>query len=226
MFMSAGLIYTALGRDRITGLGGVGRALPVTVFAFAIGGLALIGVPPSGAYLAKTLLLEAAAETEQWWWTVVIQAGGIFTSSYILLVLAHTLVPAGKPIMLSTPVPRGGELAALALAVCSLFLGVFNWKPYLSVPDGIMSNPFSLKAFSNALSSILGGAVLALMLGRWDGTPLEKTVVTRVSQVRRTALVLGGAVERIDSMLRQWPAAGISLLAMALLLGAAMLVNR
>ena len=66
MFMSAGLIYAALGRDRITGLGGVGRALPMTVFAFAIGGLALIGVPPSGAYLAKTLLLEAAAETEQW----------------------------------------------------------------------------------------------------------------------------------------------------------------
>ena len=99
-------------------------------------------------------------------------------------------------------------------------------EPYLSVPDGIMSNPFGLKAFSNTLWPILGGAVLALMLGRWDGTPLEKIVVTRVSQVRRAALVLGGAVERIDSMLRQWPAAGISLLALALVLGAAMLVNR
>ena len=226
MFMSAGLIYAALGRDRITGLGGVGRALPMSVFAFAIGGLALIGVPPSGAYLAKALLLEAAAETEQWWWTVVIQAGGIFTSSYILLVLANALAPAGKPVMLRAPASRGRELVALALAMCSLFLGVFNWEPYLSVPGGIMSNPFGLKAFSNTLWPILGGAVLALMLGRWDGTPLEKIVVTRVSQVRRTALALGGTVERIDSMLRQWPAAGISLLALALVLGAAMLVNR
>jgi NADH:ubiquinone oxidoreductase subunit 5 (subunit L)/multisubunit Na+/H+ antiporter MnhA subunit len=226
MFMSAGLIYAALGRDSITGLGGVGRALPMTVFAFAIGGLALIGVPPSGAYLAKALLLEAAAGTEQWWWTVVIQAGGIFTSSYILLVLANALAPIGKPVMLLAPVPRRRELAALALAVCSLFLGVFNWKPYLSVPDGIMSNPFGLKAFSNVLWPILGGAVLALMLGRWDGTPFDKVLVTRVSRARRAALVLGGAVERIDSMLRQWPAAGISLLGLALVLGAAMLVNR
>src|SRR6516165_4906878 len=212
MFMSAGLIYAALGRDRITGLGGIGRVLPMSVFAFAIGGMALIGVPPSGAYLAKALLLEAAAETEQWWWTVVIQAGGIFTSSYVLLVLAHALAPAGKPIILIAPASRAGQLAALALAVCSLFLGVYSWNPYLSVPDGIMSNPFSLKAFSNALWSILGGAVLALMLGGWDGTPVEKILVTRVSRIRRAALPLGGAIERIDSMLRQWPTAGISLL--------------
>jgi formate hydrogenlyase subunit 3/multisubunit Na+/H+ antiporter MnhD subunit len=226
MFMSAGLIYTALGRDRITGLGGVGRALPMTVFAFAIGGLALIGVPPSGAYVAKALLLEAAAETEQWWWTVVIQAGGVFTSSYILLVLANALAPAGKPIMLRASASRAGQLAALALAVCSLFLGVFNWEPYLAVPQGIASNLFGLKGFAGVLWPILGGAVLALMLGRWDGTPFEKILVSRASPVRRTALALGGAIERIDGMLRQWPTAGISLLAVALLLGAAMLVNR
>jgi hypothetical protein len=124
-----------------------------------------------------------------------------------LLVLANALAPAGKPVMLRAPASRGRELAALALAMCSLFLGLFNWEPYLSVPDGIMSNPFGLKAFSNTLWPILGGAVLALMLGRWDGTPLEKIVVTRVSEVRRMALVLGGAVERIDSMLRQRPQA-------------------
>ena len=71
MFMSAGLIYAALGHDRITGLAGIGRALPVTVVVFALSGVALIGVPPSGAYLAKELLLQAAAGTGQWWWGVV-----------------------------------------------------------------------------------------------------------------------------------------------------------
>jgi NADH:ubiquinone oxidoreductase subunit 5 (subunit L)/multisubunit Na+/H+ antiporter MnhA subunit len=97
MFMSAGLIYAALGHDRIAGLSGIGRALPVSVLAFAVGGAALIGVPPGGAYLAKELLLRAAVETEQWWWAVVIQAGGIFTSAYLVLVLVHALAPADKP---------------------------------------------------------------------------------------------------------------------------------
>ena len=38
MFMAAGLVYAALGHDRIADLGGVARAMPVTVLAFAIVG--------------------------------------------------------------------------------------------------------------------------------------------------------------------------------------------
>ena len=96
MFLSAGLIYAALGHDRIAGLAGIGRALPMSVIAFALAGVALIGVPPSGAYLAKELLLQAASGTGQWWWAVAIQAGGILTSSYVVLVLAHALAPADR----------------------------------------------------------------------------------------------------------------------------------
>src|SRR5262245_33471334 len=88
MFMAAGLIYGVLGHDRVAGLAGVGRLLPVTLAAFAIAGVALIGVPPSGAYAAKALLLQAASETAQWWWAVTIQVGGALTSSYVLLLLA------------------------------------------------------------------------------------------------------------------------------------------
>ena len=50
MFMAAGLIAQALGHDRIAGLGGIGRALPMTLFAFGIAGLSLMGVPPSGGF--------------------------------------------------------------------------------------------------------------------------------------------------------------------------------
>ena len=113
MFMAAGLIYAALGHDRIAELRGIARALPMSVLAFALGGVALMGLPPSGAYLAKKLLLDAAAETGQWWWDLVLQAGGFFTTSYVLLVLAHALWPADGPINLRAPVPRLQEAAAL-----------------------------------------------------------------------------------------------------------------
>ncbi|HPU16282.1 MAG TPA: complex I subunit 5 family protein, partial [Polymorphobacter sp.] len=91
MFMAAGLIYAALGHDRIADLGGVARALPVTVLAFAVAGLALMGVLPSGAYLAKKLLLGAAAGGGQWWWTMVLQGGAAFTAGYVVLVLTRAL---------------------------------------------------------------------------------------------------------------------------------------
>ena len=60
MFMAAGLIYQVVGHDRIAELAGAGRAAPMSVLTFALAGLALMGLPSSGAYSAKKLLLDAA----------------------------------------------------------------------------------------------------------------------------------------------------------------------
>ena len=35
----------------------IGRALPITIFAFGLGGLSLMGLPPSGGFVAKAMLL-------------------------------------------------------------------------------------------------------------------------------------------------------------------------
>ena len=109
MFMAAGLMYATLGHDRISGLGGIGRARPLSLLAFALGGGALFGPPASGADLAKTLLLQAAAASGQWWWTVVLQAGGVFTSSYLVLVLVNALARGAGPIRTEARAPRAAR---------------------------------------------------------------------------------------------------------------------
>ena len=189
-------------------LGGVGRILPISVLAFALSGLALMGLPPGGAYLAKELLLQAAAEKGQWWWAVVLQAGGIFTGAYVVLVLAHALAAANEPITPDSAAPRIREVAALALALCSLLLG--------------------LGALSKTLLPLLGGAVVAILLGRWEhppGLPSRwKALMVVVGPVRRAGLALSAIVEGCDNVLRQWPAACISLLTLAVLFGTSMLV--
>ncbi len=229
MFLAAGLVYAALGHDRITGLGGIGRAMPLSVLAFAIGGAALVGLPPSGAYLAKELLLRAADDGAQWWWGVVMQAGGIFTSSYLVLVLAHALTPGDAPVRLRAPVPRLAEGAALALALCSLLLGLMPWGAYLSLPRGTPSNPLALAALWKTLWPLLGGGVLAILLGHWKlrlpSVPGGDIALAIVGPARGVAVALGRRLERADDVLRQWPAAGLSLLALAVLFGAAMLAG-
>jgi formate hydrogenlyase subunit 3/multisubunit Na+/H+ antiporter MnhD subunit len=230
MFMAAGLIYAALGHDRITGLAGVARALPMSVLAFALGGLALVGVPPSGASLAKELFLQAAAETQQWWWAVVIQTGGIFTSGYLLLVLAQAVAPADRPIVPRVRIRRIQEAAALGLALCSLLLGLAPWDMYLSVPVSTSSNPLALKALAKALWPILGGAILAILLGRWGHWPAPASfgdiLVATVGPARRAALTFARMIELVDGVLRQWSAATFSLLVVAIIFGVAMLAGR
>jgi formate hydrogenlyase subunit 3/multisubunit Na+/H+ antiporter MnhD subunit len=226
MFMAAGLIYQALGHDRMAGLAGVGRALPITLAAFALAGVALIGVPPSGAYAAKTLLLRAADETAQWWWAVTIQAGGILTSSYVLLPLAHALAPA--PIALRARVSRIREAAVLALALLSLCLGLVPWPAYLPISAQALSSPLRFDALASALWPILAGGVVAILVGRraskFAGIP--GIVVTLVDRTQRAVLVLTGGVMRVDGALRQWPAAVLALLAVALLFDIAVWAGR
>jgi len=230
MFMSAGLIYAALGHDRVTGLAGIGRALPLTIVAFALSGVALMGVPPSGAYLAKELLLQAAAGTGQWWWGVVIQMGGVLTSSYVLLVLCHALMSPDAPVTLHARVPRIQEAAALALAVCSLLLALFPWERYLPVPRGTPPTPFDLDALLKTIWPILAGGVLAILMGRWGDRPATMSFGSAVAAViapaRCAALAFGGLIERLDGVLRQWTAAGLSLLALVVIFAAAMLAGR
>jgi multicomponent Na+:H+ antiporter subunit D len=222
MFMSAGLIYAALGHDRIAGLAGIARALPMSVLVFALAGLALIGVPPSGAYLAKELLLQAATDTGQWWWAVAIQAGGILTSSYVVLVLVHALMPADEPVTSRVRLSRIGQAAALALALCSLLLGLVSWQAYLPVTHG--PTPTVLQALSSSIWPVLGGAALAILLGRW-GDPSPRILAT-IDAARRAALILSGGIERSDGVLRQWPAAGLCMLVLAIAFAAAMLAGR
>ena len=130
MFMSAGLIAEALGHDRIAELRGVGQMLPVTVFAFGVAALSLVGLPPSGGFLAKWLLLTAAMTAGQWWWALVMLLGGLLAGGYMLRVLAPVLTDASEPLMPRVPILRSRELVVLALALCSMLLGILPLRPF------------------------------------------------------------------------------------------------
>jgi len=129
MFMAAGLIAEALGHDRIAGLAGAGRALPITVFAFALGGLSLMGLPPSGGFIAKAMLLTAAVAEGQWWWAPVILAGGLLAGGYVFLVLARAMGEPIEPLRLSAEVSRGRQAVVAAVALCAVLLGFVPLHP-------------------------------------------------------------------------------------------------
>ncbi len=124
MFMAAGIISATLGHDRIAGLGGIGRILPMTLIAFALAGLSLMGVPWSGGFVAKWLLLRASIESGQWWWALVILGGGLLAGGYVFRVLAPSLAGTAEPVARRATVPRRKELVVLALALLSVLLGL------------------------------------------------------------------------------------------------------
>ena len=216
MFMAAGLIYAALGHDRIADLAGVARAMPVTVLAFAVAGLALMGVVPSGAYLAKKLLLDAADGSGQWWWTIVLQGGAAFTAGYVVLVMVNVLRRRPGPLTLVKRVSRRSEVAALVLAACSLLLGLAALGP---VPGELVKNPLAPAELSSTLLVFLGGALLALGLSRRSLFASFDAAAAEGGPLRCAAAAVGLAFEKVDSLARRWTSASIALLTLAALFG-------
>ncbi|MEF8718201.1 MAG: proton-conducting transporter membrane subunit [Candidatus Accumulibacter necessarius] len=223
MFMAAGLIYAALGHDRIADLAGVARALPVTVLAFVLAGIALMGVVPSGAYLAKKLLLDAADGSGQWWWTIVLQGGAVFTAGYVVLVLVNVLRRRSAALILVKRVSRRSEFAALVLSVGSLLLALAALGP---VPGHLVSNPLAPRELATTVLVLVGGALLALGLSR---APLlaaaRSAAAANEGWLRHAAVAVGTAFEQADRLVRRWPFASIALLTLAAAFGGLLLVG-
>jgi formate hydrogenlyase subunit 3/multisubunit Na+/H+ antiporter MnhD subunit len=207
MFMAAGLIYAHLGHDRIDDLAGAARALPVAVLAFFVGGIALMGVLPSGAYLAKKLLLASADESGQWWWAWVLQGGAAFTAAYVVLIAVRVLRRPAAPLRDLNPVSMLSQIAALVLALASLGLSLTAvWGP---LSAELISNPLSPKELGNTLTMFVLGALLAAGLAR---RPLFGAAD---NGPRGGIALLGLAFEQGDRFVRRWPSAMLALLLIA-----------
>ncbi|MFZ5658639.1 MAG: complex I subunit 5 family protein [Pseudomonadota bacterium] len=128
LFLTAGNIAQSAGHDRIAELPGPSQHLPVTLFAFGLAGVSLMGLPPSGGFVAKWLLLNAALAGGQWWWAAVIVLGGLLAAAYIFRVAVSAFRPAAADPG-CRPVAAGMEWAALSLSILAILLGLAASPP-------------------------------------------------------------------------------------------------
>ena len=54
LFFAAGAIYTAAHKTEVSQLDGIGRRMPWTMGAFAIGALSMIGLPPTAGFVSAS----------------------------------------------------------------------------------------------------------------------------------------------------------------------------
>ncbi|MGF1470657.1 MAG: complex I subunit 5 family protein [Rubrobacteraceae bacterium] len=125
MFMAAGTLLHVLGTDDLDSLDGASERFPVSVYAFGLAGITLMGLPFSGGFTAKWLLLSAALEDGQWWYAVVVLAGGLLAAGYLLRALRPMLTPAPAVKVVRSP-KRSMESTALILASVALLLGLVS----------------------------------------------------------------------------------------------------
>jgi formate hydrogenlyase subunit 3/multisubunit Na+/H+ antiporter MnhD subunit len=123
MFLAAGGLITRFGHDRIPEMAGAARKTPVLVFTFALAGITMMGLPPSGGFASKWLLVSASLTSGEWWWAAVIVLGGLLAAVYIFRAV-HVFMAEGSPAVSPVPAPVRMEWLPLALAVFSVLLSL------------------------------------------------------------------------------------------------------
>lgn len=125
MFMAAGNLLAFAGHDRIRDLDRVVQRMPLTAAALGLAGVSIMGLPPSGGFSGKWLLLQNALQQGHWPIALVVLTGGVLAAVYVFKLLEHIFTsgtPPGEP----RAVARAMEWAPLALAFAAVLLGFFG----------------------------------------------------------------------------------------------------
>jgi len=119
LFLAAGGLILRADSQRKSNLAKMGKALPFTGVCMAVGLVSIMGLPPTGGFFSKFLMLGAALEAGQPLIAALILAGGLIGCIYygrIIKVLFFSTREGAPvaPLPLSMALPLG-VLAALAL---------------------------------------------------------------------------------------------------------------
>ena len=124
LFLAVGAVFYRGCTVRLEELAGIGRKMPVTMAAFTVAGLGLVGTPGTSGFISKWYL--AVGALEKGWWALVflIVASSMIALVYVgrVLEIAWLRAPSPQVAQASDP-PLSMLLPLIILAVATVYFG-------------------------------------------------------------------------------------------------------
>lgn len=142
LFFCAGAIFVACGKKYVSQLDGLGRRMPVTFAAFAIGAISVTGLPPTGGLLSKLYLVWGAAEAGQIALLCVFLISSILNGAYFFPIVYRAFFkapPEGEAVAGIHEAPLACVIPLAATAIVSVLL--FFFPGTLLELTGLMTAP-------------------------------------------------------------------------------------
>ncbi|RUO29962.1 hydrogenase 4 subunit B [Aliidiomarina sedimenti] len=138
MFLAVGTLVLAVGKKRVVDMAGISAKMPLALFAFGLASISIMGLPPSGGFNAKWLLMQSAIQSGQWHWVAVLLVGSLITASYVFRVFSVSFQKDADPQIRSTHPAL--DLSALLLAAIAIALGFAAAIPVelLTLPEDML----------------------------------------------------------------------------------------
>ncbi len=125
LFMALGAIMLQTGSVDLRDMRGIGHRMPLTMAAFVVGGLSLIGVPLTAGFVSKWYLIQAALEAGWWPLAVLIVFSSLLAVIYIwrIVEIAY-LQPNLEMPKAREPEPMSLLIPMWVLASATIYFGV------------------------------------------------------------------------------------------------------
>ncbi len=145
LFLTAGVFLFQYGKTRVEELSGLGKKMPVALWAYTFASLALIGIPPASGFISKWHLAEGALAADvgvfRYVGPAVLLVSALLTAGYLLPITMNGFFPGRKAAPESAPEgfaagaqparqekgepPFGMLIPLILLAALSLLSGIF-----------------------------------------------------------------------------------------------------
>jgi multicomponent Na+:H+ antiporter subunit D len=124
LFLAAGAIFYRVHVTQLAELSGIGRRMPVTLAAFTIAGLGLVGTPGTSGFISKWYLMVGAVDAGQWISAAAIVVGSLIALVYVGKVLEIAWLRAPSPQTAEVRDPPIAMLVPLVvLALATVYFG-------------------------------------------------------------------------------------------------------
>ena len=143
LFLAAGSYLDETGDRRISKINGAGALMPIVFIVFAIGGLSMIGIPPSIGFSSKWNFAEAMMNSEYSWTIILLSLSSLLNALYYMPIILKAFFSKetaeykaeGKTMKRSllelTPI--------IILGVLIIAIGLFSGPIVQLIRDGLMS---------------------------------------------------------------------------------------
>lgn len=158
LFMIAGTLEQVTGTRDVRRLGGLARAMPVTLASGILAALSMAGAPPLFGFIGKELLLKAKLGLDSLGAQLIVIAvvANVFLIAMALAVVVWPFFRTAKPSSRTAHEPAWPMLVGpLVLGVAGFFVGL--------IPDVFD------RTLGSAIASAIGGRTIIMQLKLWHG---------------------------------------------------------
>jgi multicomponent Na+:H+ antiporter subunit D len=130
LFLAAGLIIYATGIRRISQFRGLGTRLSLTMAAFVVGSLAMVGIPGTSGFISKWYLAMGALEVDRPFYIVIILLSSLLNGIYYFPIIITAFFGGihqdnYQPGTEWRELPRSMLVPVLLLAAATIFFGFY-----------------------------------------------------------------------------------------------------